>query len=54
MKIVVITKDVLKEELLAQGMSDYVQVEWQQEINPAGDADGYIDLLFDGAEERVE
>lgn len=54
MKIVVITKDVLKEELLAQGMSDYVQVEWQQEINPVGDADGYIDLLFDGAEERVE
>ena len=54
MKIVVITKDVLKEELLAQGMSDYVQVEWQQEINPAGDADGYIDLLFDGTEERVE
>ncbi len=54
MKIVVITKDVLKEELLAQGMSDYVQVEWQQEINPVGDADGYIDLLFDGTEERVE
>lgn len=54
MKIVVITNDVLKEELLAQGISDPVQVEWQQEISPVGDADGYIDLLFDGTEERVE
>jgi len=54
MKIVVITNDVLKEELLAQGISDPIQVEWQQEINPVVDADGYIDLLFDGTEERVE
>ena len=54
MKIVVITNDDLKKELLAQGLSDNVTVEWQQEIRPVQDADGYIDLLFNNSVERID
>lgn len=53
MKIVVITNDDLKEELLTQGLTDNVQVEWQQEINTVQGADGYIDLLFSSSDERI-
>jgi 3-hydroxybutyryl-CoA dehydrogenase len=54
MKIVVITNDDLKEELLTQGLPDNVQVEWQQEINAVQGADGYIDLLFNRSAERTD
>ncbi len=54
MKIVVITNDELKEELLAQGMQQDVQVEWQQEPNLIQDAVAYIDLLFNESAERIE
>ncbi len=54
MKIVVITNDDLKQELLAQGMADSVQVEWQEEPNLVKGADAYIDLLFDNSAERAE
>ncbi len=54
MKIVVITNDELKKELLAQGMQQDVQVEWQQEPNLIKDAVAYIDLLFNESAERIE
>ena len=54
MKIVVITDDVLKQELLAQGLVEDVQIEWQSEINPVAGADGYIDLLFNLSAERID
>ncbi len=53
MKIVVITNEDLKKELLFQQLSDNVAVEWQQEISPAQDADAYIDLLFNHSAERI-
>ncbi len=53
MKIVVITNDDLGKELLTQGLQDDVQVEYQEDINPVQDADGYIDLLFDHTTERT-
>ncbi|MBL0068954.1 MAG: hypothetical protein IPP39_10835 [Chitinophagaceae bacterium] len=53
MKIVVITNDALKAELLEQGLQDDVQVEWQHEIAPVVGADAYIDLLFTQSEERI-
>ncbi|MGB3089038.1 MAG: 3-hydroxyacyl-CoA dehydrogenase family protein [Chitinophagaceae bacterium] len=53
MKIVVITNDALKAELLQQGMPDDVQVEWQHEIAPVVGANAYVDLLFIQSEERI-
>ena len=48
MKIVVVTNDGLKEELLAQGLKGSVEIEWLSDINTiTGAADVYIDLLFD-------
>lgn len=54
MKIVVITNDALKEELLAQGIQDAMQVEWQHEPERVADTDGYIDLLFNLSAERTD
>ena len=54
MKVVVISNDALQKELLAQGIGDGVQMEWQQEINIVQDADGYIDLLFSHSVERID
>ena len=54
MKVVVITNAQLKEELLAQGIQDNAQVEWQHEPEPVTGADGYIDLLFSLSEERID
>ena len=54
MKIVVITNDSLKEELLVQGLQDTVQIDWHNEIEPVPGADGYIDLLFIHSAERID
>ena len=54
MKIVVITNETLKQELLAQGLSDIMQVTWQSTPMLLEGAIGYIDLLFDDSEERIE
>jgi 3-hydroxybutyryl-CoA dehydrogenase len=54
MKIVVITNEDLKKELLVQELSDNAEVEWQQEITPVQDADAYIDLLFSLSAERID
>ncbi|MBL0131100.1 MAG: 3-hydroxyacyl-CoA dehydrogenase [Chitinophagaceae bacterium] len=54
MKIAVVTNTELKEELLAQGLSNDVQVEWLTEVTPVPDADCYIDLLFKVEEQRID
>jgi 3-hydroxybutyryl-CoA dehydrogenase len=53
MKVVVITNNDLKQELLAQGIADNTEVEWQEELFPVNTADVYIDLLFNGSAERI-
>src|SRR5258706_10965459 len=48
MKIVVVTNDDLKEELLEQGLKGSAEIEWLNDIHTIPvDADAYIDLLFD-------
>ena len=48
MKIVVITGDTLKQELIAQGLSDAADIEWSHDIHSVSkNATVYIDLLFD-------
>ncbi len=55
MRLVVLADEGLKEELLAQGTGENVQVEW---VSAPGslvhqpDADGYIDLLYNEEENR--
>ena len=46
MKIAVITNEALKEEWLAQGLANDVQVEWLTEIMAVPGIDCYIDLAF--------
>ena len=48
MKVVVITNDELKEELMTQGINEQAEIEWRNDIDavPLG-ADALIDLLFD-------
>lgn len=53
MKIAVIANEILKEELLAQGMANEVQVEWLNEIPSVSAADCYIDLLFKTEQQRI-
>ncbi len=53
MKIVVIADVDLKEELLAQEAGNGIELLWQQEPGMVGGADGYIDLLFHPAGERI-
>lgn len=57
MKLVVLADDSLKEELLVQGLTSHVQVEWI--IDPAyfgrhSDADAFIDLLFINEPVRID
>jgi 3-hydroxybutyryl-CoA dehydrogenase len=53
MKITVITDDSLKEELLAHGLKDSVDIEWANDINTISKNAGvYIDLLFDTDREK--
>lgn len=54
MKMVVVTDDLLKEELLAQGLQDGVPVEWMNELPDSGAADCYIDLLFTNTPQRIQ
>lgn len=53
MKVVVITNNELKQELLAQGMADNAEVDWQEELFAVIAADVYIDLFFNGSVERI-
>lgn len=54
MKLVVLSSEAFQKELLAQGLRDGVQIEWQSEIKIIEDADGYIDLLFSHSAERID
>ena len=57
MKIVVLADKNLKEELLAQGQKEAVQIEWPNTIDEFAEhsnADAYIDLLFENKKERIE
>ena len=56
MKVVVLANDLLKEELLAQGVSEEVHIEWINEVSQFAaydKADAWIDLLFDAQQERI-
>ena len=54
MNIVVITDDRLREELLAQHVSTDAVIEYRKDIPASGDADCYIDLLFERSPERLD
>jgi len=54
MRVVVIANQFQKEELLAQGLKDDVDVHWQEEIKSVPATDCYIDLLFTASEKRIE
>ena len=53
MKIAVITDERLKEELLAPGLQDGLQVEWLKEPLPVAGADAYFDLLYSADAGRI-
>ena len=53
MKIVVITDEALKKELLAQDIAAVAEIEWLDALPQRCNADCYIDLLFYPATERV-
>jgi 3-hydroxybutyryl-CoA dehydrogenase len=54
MLVVVMANDLQKEELLAQGLRDDVQIQWPDKLMPVQGADCYIDLLFTPLAERAE
>jgi 3-hydroxybutyryl-CoA dehydrogenase len=54
MRVAVIANDLQKEELLAQGLRDAVEVDWLQEVIPVQGAECYIDLLFIPTANRIE
>jgi len=53
MKVVVITNEELKEELLAQGIGENADLHWQSEVKEIAGANCYIDLLFSHSPERI-
>ncbi|MES1217624.1 MAG: 3-hydroxyacyl-CoA dehydrogenase family protein [Bacteroidota bacterium] len=57
MRIVVLSNESLKMELLAQGIAEDVRVQWLNEtasLLQYPDSDAYIDLLFDNNSERIK
>jgi 3-hydroxybutyryl-CoA dehydrogenase len=54
MNIVVITDDRRREELLAQNVSTDAVIEYREDIPASGDADCYLDLLFERTPERLD
>jgi 3-hydroxybutyryl-CoA dehydrogenase len=57
MTLVVLGNDVLNRELQEQGLDEHLKVEWISEVSAFADylhADGYIDLLFEPDEGRIE
>jgi len=57
MKLVVLANDVLKEELLAQGLPANALMEWISDpasFSRESDADAFIDLLFNNDPARVD
>lgn len=54
MKILVVADDGLKQELLAQGLQNDIDIDWATTIPSSTSADCCIDLLFNYTSERVE
>jgi len=57
MQLVVLTDELLKEELLSNGIQSNLNVEWihsPEQFLSQENADAFIDLLFDGSKERIE
>ena len=54
MKIAVVADELLKQELLTQGLATDASVEWLSEIKAVPGADCYIDLLFSAGPERIK
>ena len=53
MRIAVIASGLLKEELMAQGLTDNARVQWLDEIMAVQETDCYIDLLYTATPERT-
>ena len=57
MRLVVLADEILKEELLSNGISREVDIIWIDDVDEftyQENADGYIDLLFDSTKKRIE
>jgi 3-hydroxybutyryl-CoA dehydrogenase len=57
MQLVVLSDELLKEELLSNGTQANLNVTWvnsAEQFSQHKDSDGFIDLLFDGTEDRIE
>lgn len=54
MKILVVADNDLKQELLAQGLHDDIDIDWMTTIPSSATADCCIDLLFNCTSERIE
>jgi 3-hydroxybutyryl-CoA dehydrogenase len=54
MRIGVVTNELLKEELLSQGLGGETEVNWLPQPGIYEAADGYIDLLFDNSKARLK
>lgn len=57
MRVAVLANDVLKEELLAQGVKEPLEIKWLnhiEELKKLNHADACIDLLFEPDSKRIE
>lgn len=55
MKIIVLTNDALKEELLSQGLDKSAEIKWLYDLDSLNEpADACIDLLFTNEPKRIE
>lgn len=54
MRIAVIANDIMKEEMLSQGLATDVSVQWLEELTTVPGVDCYIDLLYTPTIERTE
>ena len=57
MRLVVLADEILKEELLSNGITREVEIIWIDDVDEfvhQENADGYIDLLFDNSKKRIE
>ena len=56
MQLVLITNELLRKELLSTGLNERVELVWLSDLNDCAaykEADGFVDLLFDGQPERI-
>ena len=56
MRLVVLADEILKEELLSNGISREVDIIWIDDVDEftyPENADGYIDLLFDNIKKEL-